>query len=83
MWTTALQRLGHPATGGLVETFVYAELTRLLAVSEVTASIKYLRSRDGREIDFILERRNGEVVAIEAKASSTVTRDDFRQLRWL
>jgi uncharacterized protein len=79
----ALTRIGHPALGGLVETFVFDELTRLLAASDVGITIRYFRDRDGREVDFVLERRSGEVVGIEAKASSTVTASDFRHLRWL
>jgi uncharacterized protein len=74
---------GHPTTGILVETFVYAELTRLLAASDLGATLYYYRDRDGREIDFLLERRNGQVVAIEVKAASTVGPADFRHLRWL
>lgn len=79
----ALSKLGHPALGGLVETFVYSELVRLLAVSDTGVSIRYLRERDGREVDFILEKRNGQVVGIEVKASATVGGADFRHLTWL
>src|SRR5690606_156017 len=79
----ALSRLGHPALGGLFETFVYCELLRLLAASEAPISLRHFRDRNGREVDFILERRNGLVVGIEAKASSTVTEADFRHLSWL
>ena len=74
---------GHPTTGTLVETFVYAELTRLLAGSDLGATLYFYRDRDGREIDFVLERRNGQAVAIEVKAASTVGPEDFRHLRWL
>ena len=81
--TEALAAPGHPATGTLVETFVYAELTRLLAAGDLGAALYFYRDRDGREIDFLLERRNGQVVAIEVKASSTVGAQDFRHLRWL
>lgn len=79
----ALGRLGHPALGGLLETFVYTELTRLLAASGRGTTVRYLRDRDGREVDFILERRDGRVVGIEVKASATVAAADFRHLRWL
>lgn len=62
---------------------MYNELTRLLAASDGGATVRYLRDRDGREVDFILEKRGGQVVGIEVKASSTVTAADFRHLRWL
>lgn len=79
----ALAAPGHPATGTLLETFVYAELTRLLATGDLGATLYFYRDRDGREIDFLLERRNGQTVGIEVKASSTVGPEDFRHLRWL
>jgi uncharacterized protein len=79
----ALAAPGHPTTGLLVETFVHAELTRLLATSDLAASLYYYRDRDGREVDFLLERRNGQIVAIEVKASATVGPGDIRHLRWL
>jgi uncharacterized protein len=79
----ALAAPGHPLAGVLVETFVYAELTRLLAVSDLSATLHYYRDTDGREVDFVLERHNGQVVAIEVKASSTAGPDDFLHLRWL
>ncbi|MGH3451493.1 MAG: ATP-binding protein [Haloechinothrix sp.] len=78
-----LIRPENPTTGALTETFVFAELTRLLAASDIGASLHYYRDRDGREIDFVLEKRNGQIVGIEVKASSTVGPDDFRHLRWL
>lgn len=79
----ALRRPGNPATGALVETFVFAELTRLLAQQDLPATLRFFRDRDGREIDFILEARDGRVAAVEVKATATATSDDFRHLRWL
>ncbi|HEY6738959.1 MAG TPA: DUF4143 domain-containing protein, partial [Actinopolymorphaceae bacterium] len=79
----ALAAPGHPTTGVLLETFVYAELTRLLAAGDLGATLHYYRDRDGREVDFVLERRNGQVVGLEVKAAATVRPDDFRHLRWL
>ena len=79
----AMAAPGHPTTGILVETFVYTELIRLLAASDLGATLYFYRDRDGREIDFLLEKRNGQVVAIDVKAASTVRPEDFRHLRWL
>lgn len=79
----ALAVPGSRAAGSLTEIFVHAELMRLLATSDLGARLHFYRDRDGREIDFVLERRNGDVVGIEVKASSTVGSDDFRHLRWL
>lgn len=79
----ALAQPGHPAAGRLIETFVFAELTRLLSASDLGATLYFYRDADGREVDFVLERRNGEIVGIEVKASSTAGPEDFRHLRWL
>jgi predicted AAA+ superfamily ATPase len=43
----------------------------------------HFRDRDGREVDLVLERRDGSVIGIEAKASATAGREDFRGLRLL
>jgi predicted AAA+ superfamily ATPase len=75
---------GHAALGGLVETFVFTELTRLLAASNDRGiSLMYLRDRDGREVDFVLEARDGRVAGVEVKAAQTVTAADVRHLAWL
>lgn len=80
---SALRRPGHPALGGLVETFVFNELTKAAALSEVAATIYYFGERDGREIDFVLEARDGRVVGIEVKASVSPSADATRGLAWL
>lgn len=48
------------------------------------ASVRHMRVDNGRhEVDFVVERDDGRVVAIEAKVSSLVTDRDVRHLRWL
>jgi predicted AAA+ superfamily ATPase len=79
----ALLMPGHPALGHLVETFVASELTKLLAYQDRGVTLRHFRDRDGREIDFILETRSGNVSAIEVKATSTANAKDFRHLSWL
>jgi uncharacterized protein len=79
----ALRRPGHPALGGLVETFVYSELMKLSSLSELDPRIYHYRDRDGREIDFPLRARDGRIVAVEVKASLSPRDDDARHLRWL
>jgi len=46
--------------------------------------VKHLRTARGRqEIDLIVERADGAVVAIEVKLTRTVSGNDGRHLRWL
>lgn len=69
--------------GLLLEGFVLMELARQLTWSTRRARLYHYRTRDGVEVDAVLEDRRGRVVAIEVKASSTVRNDDFRGLRHL
>ncbi|GII79612.1 hypothetical protein Sru01_45940 [Sphaerisporangium rufum] len=64
-------------------TFVYTELLKAGSSAETVVSLQHFRERDDREIDFILETRDGRIVAIEVKASSSPPRDATRQLRRL
>jgi uncharacterized protein len=77
-----LSRVGHPALGGLLETFVFTELLKLRTVSQVPVSIWQLREGQDREIDFVLEGPGGAVVAIEVKATASPGSDTARHLRW-
>lgn len=79
----ALRRVGNPALGGLVETYVFTELTKLRSITSEPFKIYYFRDRGGREIDFLLERFDGRIVAIEAKATASPSSRDAAHLRWL
>lgn len=78
----ALRRPGAPF-GPLLEGFVGAELARQLTWSVERAELYHYRDRNKVEVDFVLENRRGQVVAIEVKAASTVRTEDFRGLRHL
>ena len=70
--------------GGLLESFVRMELVKQAATSDSRPSIHHFRSRGGgSEVDAVLERRGGEIVGVEIKASATPTKRDFRGLREL
>jgi len=77
-----LLRPGAPV-GGLLEGFVLMELARQLTWSDELVELFHYRTKDQVEVDAVLENRQGQVVAIEVKASSTVRPDDFRGLRHL
>ncbi len=65
--------------GQILETFLYQELRRQASWQEEAVSFSHFRDKDMVEVDFVLESR-GKVAGIEAKASSTVTPDDFKGL---
>lgn len=80
---STLREPGHPSLGGLVETFVFAELLKLRSLTGEAFDIYHYRDRDGREVDFICETPDGLVAAIEVKASASPTSKDARHLAWL
>jgi uncharacterized protein len=69
--------------GPLLEGFVLMELARQLTWSRQRAELFHYRTKDRVEVDAVLENRQGHVVGIEIKASSTVAAGDFRGLRHL
>jgi len=69
--------------GDLFETFVAGELRRGLGWAERSASLFHLRTRDGIEVDIVVEDDERNVAGIEVKASSSVESSDFRGLRFL
>jgi predicted AAA+ superfamily ATPase len=75
--TRTLNR-GGGALGGLLEGFVAMEIARQLSWSTTRAEMSHYRTKDGVEVDIVLENRRGQVVAIDVKASATMRGDDFR-----
>jgi uncharacterized protein len=71
------------AFGPLLETFVVAEVLKLVGWSDEVVSISYYRDKDQREVDLIVESADGSLVCLEVKAAATVTTSDFRGLRTL
>ena len=59
------------------------ELARQLTWSSVRAELFHYRTKDGVEVDAVLEDRRGAVIAIQVKAASTVRAEDFRGLNHL
>lgn len=69
--------------GSAFETFVVMELRRQAAWQDDAPRLFQYRDRDGREVDLVLERRDGSVAAIEVKTAASATARDFRGLRYL
>ncbi len=80
------ESLSDPATrerGQLHESFVFAELRR--QAQAVAPELRFCHYRDshGREIDLLMERPDGHLIAVEVKAASTVRPTDVKSLAWL
>ncbi len=67
--------------GHIVENFVAVELLKLLSFSNFSAQLSHFRTSDNKEIDFILERSNGQLAAIEVKAGKQVSLSDFKHIQ--
>jgi predicted AAA+ superfamily ATPase len=80
---SALADPTDPATGRLVESFVFAELRRQLTWAATEAALFHWQDVKGAEVDFVLESSDGRVAAVEVKAGQTPKRDWFRWLAHL
>ena len=69
------------ALGGLLESFVFAELLRSEPHQEQGFNFYHWRDQRGREIDILAENGN-RLIAFEVKASSSVDRKDFKHMVW-
>lgn len=67
--------------GSVFETFAVMELVKQAAWEPNEISILHYRDSHQVEVDIVLERADGTVVAIEVKAGATVTQSDFRGIR--
>ena len=75
---SALTEFGH-----LLETFVFGEISKQARWWDGITEIGHWRTRDNDEVDMVIERESGEVVAIEVKAGQRVSNLDFKSLRKL
>lgn len=78
-------RLAEPggAAGPMVENFVLSELARQVTWNDERVGLFHYRTRDGVEVDAVLEAADGRVVGIEVKAGATVHGEDLAGLRHL
>ena len=75
---TALTEFGH-----LLETFVVGEILKQVSWSDNVAGCGHWRTHDGDEVDLILERDDGCVVAFEVKSGSRISGKDLGGLQKL
>lgn len=84
MDTPGFQRTAFdkPLFGRMFEAL--AALTiRGLAEAHFAKVMHFRDARGVREVDFIVQRNDGKILAIETKLSEVVSPDDFKHLHWL
>ncbi|MDP9100873.1 MAG: ATP-binding protein [Actinomycetota bacterium] len=74
----SLSEFGH-----LLETFAVAELLKQVSWLDDIAGYGHWRTHDGDEVDLVIERGDGAVIAFEVKAAGRVPGDELRGLRKL
>lgn len=76
-----------PATlteyGHLLETFAVGEILKQVSWWDGPVATGHFRTEAGDEVDLVLERDDGQVIAFEVKAGTRVGREDLNGLRYL
>ena len=75
---SAMQQFGH-----LLETFVVNELCKQAHWLDEPLDVGHWRTHDGMEVDLVMERSDGSVLAFEVKAAPDVRSEDLRGVRAL
>ena len=77
-------RLGRTTMGGsFLESFVVTELMKQAAMIDQPLALSHFRDRTGAEVDLVVERSDGSVIAVEVKSAAAVNRSDGKGLRFL
>ncbi len=77
-------RLASSQLAGLfLESFVLAELTKQTNLVDEAVVLAHFRDRSGVEVDLIIERPDGRVIAIEVKSATATNQADAKGLRFL
>jgi predicted AAA+ superfamily ATPase len=74
-WTSAEPILTSPQQGGLFENLVFSEIFKLNNNYQLGWQVYHWRSREGEEIDFLIQINPNQFIFIEAKVSSIKVRD--------
>lgn len=69
-------------SGKIFETFVYNQLIAQVELENNEYELYHYRDREKREIDFIVQDTGNNIYGIEVKAGSSVTKDQFKHMRW-
>lgn len=69
--------------GHVLENFVATELLKLISINSQKIDLLHFRTGDNKEVDFVLEKLNGQLAGIEVKKRDTVEPSDFKGLQEL
>ncbi len=78
-----LERNRPELFGHILENFVATELLKLMTIIDNKPDLFHFRTSDNKEVDFVLEKPNGQLAAIEVKQRDYVDKSDFKGLETL
>ena len=81
--TAALRHPNATMTGPLIETFAVNEIVKQISAADEAIDLHHFRDSTGREVDLVLERTDGRLVAVEIKASASPAPSQMENLAWL
>ncbi len=70
-------------SGQLFESFIFQELMKQISWSKTQPKLYYFRTASGKEVDFILQTNDGQIIGLEVKMKETIQNKDFDGLREL
>ena len=72
--------LPPPYFGQVLENFVVSEILKQCSWQEKKIDAFHFRTQSGIKVDLVLQNREGQLVGIEVKSSSTLSQKDFKGL---
>lgn len=81
-WKLSDLDLDPDKPGKIFETFAYNELIAQIDAAEDIYHLYHYRDREKREIDFLIERDDRQILAVEIKSGMTVKKSDFKHIEW-
>jgi predicted AAA+ superfamily ATPase len=69
--------------GPILESYILSELIKQQTWSDIEYSLLHFRNRDKKEVDIVIELRDGRIIGIEVKAAKSVSQKDFQGMKAL
>ncbi len=81
-WQEEETSLNSDKSGKLFETFIFHQLASILESQDEEYELYHYRDGEKREIDFIVKNEKGDIIGIDVKAGSIISRSSFKHLKW-
>ena len=72
----------EPVAGHIFENFVATEIMKNVT-SLIDINVSHFHTSDGKEVDFVVEKHDGDTIGIEVKLDMAIKQEDFRGLKVL